>query len=56
MRYQLRQLQYRASKKKASANTGRQKGVKALTRIPEPQPDSSDEEEERLLALGAQGK
>ena len=55
VRYQLRQLEYRASKKTAKHNTGRKKNVPALTRLPAAQPDSSDEEEERLQALGAQG-
>ena len=34
----------------------RKKNVPALTRAPTQQPDSSDEEAERLLELGEQGK
>ena len=44
---------------KSGSKTGggnQKKPVPALTRAPQREPDSSDEEEERLLALGAQGR
>ena len=46
------------AKKKGQANKGgnNQKAVPALTRAPQREPDSSDEEAERLLAQGAAGQ
>ena len=54
VRYQLRTI----GKKTDKTNKGPSKKAShsALERIPQREPDSSDEEEERLLALGAQGK
>ena len=56
VRYELKSIQTAASKK-AAANAGKQlKPLPALERVPVAEPDSSDEEEERLLALGKQGQ
>ena len=45
-----------AASKKGAAKVGNPKPLPALKRAHVPEPDSSDEEEERLLALGQQGK
>ena len=56
VRYELKSIQTGASKK-AAAKAGKQlKPLPALERAPVADPDSSDEEEERMLALGRQGK
>jgi len=56
VRAQLRQLTTSSSRSK-SANAGnRKKPVPALTRLPVPDMDSSDEEAERLQALGELGR
>ena len=56
VRYELKSIQTAASKK-AAANAGKQlKPLPALERARVAEPDSSDEEEERLLALGQQGQ
>ena len=53
MRYELATIGKKAAKK-SGGNV--MKPAPALTRAPAMEVDSSDEEEERLLALGAQGK
>ena len=55
VRYELQQLQTRASKKSAKKGGHREKMPKALKRLPVAEPDSSDEEEAAMLALGARG-
>ena len=52
MRYQSAEIGKRTDKK----NKGGEKKTPALTRITQREPDSSDEEDERLAALGAQGQ
>ena len=53
LRYQTAPIGQRTDKKKKGAP---KKNTPALTRIPQREPDSSDEEAERLLAQGAQGE
>ena len=55
LRRELMEIGESAAAKKAGNHGNRAKPIPALTRAPTRQPDSSDEEEERLLALGAQG-
>ena len=55
VRYELKSIQTAASKK-AAAKAGCPKPLPALERARVAEPDSSDEEEERLLALGQQGQ
>ena len=55
VRYELKSIQTAASKK-AAAKVGNPKPLPALKRAHVPEPDSSDEEAERLLALGREGK
>ena len=55
VRDELKLLQTKAAKKSISGGN-RKRPVPALERHSEPEPDSSDEEEERLLALGRHGK
>ena len=56
VRYELKQLQTSASKKKAYGTHGAKKPLPALQCYVEPELDSSDEEEAALLALAAQGR
>ena len=56
LRYELKQLQTRASKKQAAKGGNTKRPLPALQRAPVAQPDSSDEEDEAHLALGEQGK
>ena len=55
VRYELKSIQTAASKRTASGGN-RLKPLPALERARVAEPDSSDEEEERLLALGQQGQ
>ena len=55
IRYELKNIQTQASKKTASGGN-RMKPLPALQRARVAEPDSSDEEDERLLALGQAGK
>ena len=57
VRYELKSIQTTASKK-AAAKSGKynHRPLPALKRAHVPEPDSSDEEAERLLALGREGK
>ena len=52
----LKSIQTGASKKAAAKGGNALKPLPALERARVAEPDSSDEEEERLLALGQQGK
>jgi len=54
LRYQTAPIGQRTDKKKKAGPS--KKNTPALTRIPQREPDSSDEEAERLLAQGAQGE
>ena len=58
VRFQLKSVQTNASKKKAGLMGGnnRKAPVPALQREPQVEPDSSDEEAERLQLLGQQGR
>ena len=56
VRYELKSIQTAASKKAATKGGDTRKTLPALERVPVAEPDSSDEEEERLLALGQQGQ
>jgi hypothetical protein len=56
VRYELKSIQTAASKKAAAKGGNTYKPAPALKRARVAEPDSSDEEEERLLALGQQGK
>ena len=55
-RVDLRSLLAAASKKAATKGGDTRKTLPALERARVAEPDSSDEEEERLLALGQQGQ
>jgi hypothetical protein len=56
VRYELKDIQTEASKKAAAKGGNTKKPLPALQRARVAPPDSSDEEEERLQALGQQGK
>jgi hypothetical protein len=58
VRFQLKSVQTNALKKKAGLMGGnnRKAPVPALQREPQVEPDSSDEEAERLQLLGQQGR
>ena len=56
VRYELKSIQTAASKKAAAKGGNTLKPLPALKRAHVPEPDSSDEEAERLLALGREGK
>ena len=55
VRYELKNLQTSASKKQAAKGGNTTRPLPALQRAPVAEPDSSDEEEAALLALGEQG-
>ena len=57
VQHELKQLQTSRSSKKQAAKVGKVlRPLPALQRAPVAEPDSSDEENECLLALGEQGK
>ena len=56
VRWELKDIQTKASMKAAAKGGNTLKPLPALQRAPVAEPDSSDEEEERLQALGQQGK
>ena len=56
LRYELKQLQTSGSKKQAAKAGKVLRPLPALQRAPVAQPDSIDEEDAALLALGEQGR